>query len=56
VNIYRNCGQWCYSAWSGGDFDCGDSLDVDDESEAFAEVSAMFPAAKVARVADTNES
>jgi len=50
VNVFRRDCAWCYSAWSNGEFDHGDTLDVSDEAsgaEAIAEAKAQFPAAGV---------
>ena len=58
INIYRNRGEWCYAALTDEGHDHSDIIDVLDnasEAEARAEVAGQFPAAKIERVADTNE-
>lgn len=54
INIYRNNGEWCYAAFIGGEFDSSDTLDAENETEARAEVSAMFPGSAIKRVEDTH--
>ena len=52
INIYRNRGEWCYSAWTTDEFDHSDTLDADSEDEARTEVASMFPDAEINRVFD----
>lgn len=58
INIYKNRGEWCYRADTAEGYDHSDVIDVLDnasEDEARSEVAKQFPAAKIERVADTNE-
>lgn len=56
VNLFMDCGAWCYAAWAGceHEHDHNDTLDADSEAEAREEVSRLFPSATISRVADTN--
>jgi len=51
VNIYRNEGAWCYSAWADAEFDHSDVCD-DAETRAEAEtfVRNLWPDAEISEV------
>lgn len=58
INIYKNCGVWCYAMWVDGEYDHSDMIGIEDDAtteEARREMAEQFPDSEIRRVPDTAE-